>query len=267
MSTNQTRLHSTLSTFEPIALSDMDAAALLDRVDNKYVLHESRLPELLDKLRNDYFMLEINGCRSFQYQTNYFDTPDLLFYNDHHNGFANRVKIRCREYKDTATSFFEIKRKYRNYRTDKHRKPVGAIMSQLTDDEYSEVRSLYARNDVSNMRMVIRNDFQRITLVRKDLGERCTLDFEIGFTNVNGTHASMNGIAIVEVKQTKLNLRSPVMLAMRSMRAYPNGMSKYVYGMILTTPRLKHHMFKELLCRIEKINPPTITPAPQLNYA
>ena len=65
--------------------------------------------ELLSK--KDTIILEIEGHRIFTYDNNYFDTKDLQFYFNHHNGYVHRIKVRSRKYVETNTSFFEIKRK------------------------------------------------------------------------------------------------------------------------------------------------------------
>ena len=42
-----------LKTFTPVSLHDMDAMKLMDRVDTKFVMTASQLPEFLKQLNTD----------------------------------------------------------------------------------------------------------------------------------------------------------------------------------------------------------------------
>lgn len=100
-----------LKSMKSISLAEMDSVALLNRIDNKYVLNEEQLALIVDSIAENYFVLEIDGHRVFTYENNYFDTKDLRFYYDHHNGYVNRIKVRSRKYLETNSSFFEIKKR------------------------------------------------------------------------------------------------------------------------------------------------------------
>ena len=52
-----------LNSFESIFLKEMDAVALQDRTDTKYVFHIDKLSELLKTLLPKYRILEVNGLR------------------------------------------------------------------------------------------------------------------------------------------------------------------------------------------------------------
>ena len=75
-----------LGRFEAIGLAQMDAVALLDRTDTKYVLHTSQLYTALAALSTDYQVLEIDSVRLHPYRTLYFDTADLAA-----NGFVTAL--------------------------------------------------------------------------------------------------------------------------------------------------------------------------------
>ena len=77
-----------LSRFAPTTLAEMDAVALLNRTDTKYLLTTSRLGALLEALAGEYLVLEIGGARLHHYQTLYFDTPDFALFRRHHAGAA-----------------------------------------------------------------------------------------------------------------------------------------------------------------------------------
>jgi hypothetical protein len=64
-----------------ISLAELNAAAALqERVDRKYVLTEERLAEMVDELGRSLAVLDIDGRRSFGYQSVYFDTETFESY-------------------------------------------------------------------------------------------------------------------------------------------------------------------------------------------
>ena len=66
-----------------ISLAQLDAVALLNRVDTKYLLAVPRLVEILPRLADEYLVLEVGGRRLHQYQTLYFDTTEYDLYRRH----------------------------------------------------------------------------------------------------------------------------------------------------------------------------------------
>ena len=93
-SPHSSRLLSVVKGFAPISLDEMDAVALLNRIDTKFVMSTEQLVSALFALQSDYRILSINGQRLNHYRTLYFDTPDFELYNLHVNGRANRYKVR-----------------------------------------------------------------------------------------------------------------------------------------------------------------------------
>ena len=119
--------------FTSHGLDDLNAAKLMNRVDSKFILPISFLPEVLSQLTSHYSVLEINNNRISRYQNKYFDTPDMTLYNNHHNGRLNRYKVRRRRYVDTDTEFLEVKLKNNKKRTIKNRiKLANLIPEQLS---------------------------------------------------------------------------------------------------------------------------------------
>ena len=58
-------------------------AALLDRVDVKYVVAVDRFAALVERLAATHAVLERDGGYAFPYRTTYFDTADLVTYRAH----------------------------------------------------------------------------------------------------------------------------------------------------------------------------------------
>src|SRR4051812_22362609 len=103
-------LDAVLASFAPVSLETLDErAALLRRVDSKYVISPDELLELLAGSAGDHDALEIDGRRRFSYRTVYFDTPDLRTFHDHVAGRRPRFKLRTRCYLDSQNCQFEVK--------------------------------------------------------------------------------------------------------------------------------------------------------------
>lgn len=242
-----------LSAFSPIGLHEMDSVRLLNRVDRKYALHQSQVSSLLQRLIEDYQILEIEGKRCFRYHTTYYDTPNLMLYQAHHNGWSNRIKIRCREYVDSGHCFFEIKQKQMGNRTHKTRYAVPTPFDILDEQAAHTVHQQYQRHPLPDLSISLFNSFSRITLVNQRLGERCTLDLDIKFKSPDGREAAAQDIVVVELKQARLNPLSPMIQALRAERIFQCSFSKYIYGLVHTRPGLKHNAFKPLLHRLAYI--------------
>ena len=100
-----------LHDFESMGLQELDALNFSDRKDTKSIFPSDIFPQLIERLKSLYKILEVDRTRIFHYESLYLDTPDLKFYNDHQRNKARRHKIRFRRYMDQGSSFFEIKTK------------------------------------------------------------------------------------------------------------------------------------------------------------
>ena len=106
--------------FDPIRLDEMNEVKLMNRVDRKYWFHLDRLENLLHSIKNDYFILNIDGQSILPYATSYFDTTQNNMYTSHVNGKLNRYKVRRRTYVSTGISFLEVKFKSNKGKTIKN---------------------------------------------------------------------------------------------------------------------------------------------------
>lgn len=132
---------------------------------------------------------------------------------------------------------------------------LHASSTQLSDAQSNKIREFYPRQLTGRLDTTLINTYNRITLVNKDKTERCTIDVNLTFTNPASLHEEIcvNDIAIIEVKQSKTSVLNGIIAALRTMRIPPSSISKYVLGLILTRPEIKHNAFKPLLHKINKI--------------
>ncbi|WP_088656151.1 polyphosphate polymerase domain-containing protein [Geofilum rhodophaeum] len=237
--------------FSAIRLEEMAAIRLMNRVDKKYVVPASMLPEILGAMSPHYFMQLIKGKWSATYSTTYYDTPAQTFYRQHVNGHLNRHKVRIRNYLDTKTSFLEIKSKTNKGRTIKHRIPV--IPNNWLEPMDRDFIGLYMDAAiVQNIKPFLGNRFQRITLASKRMDERITIDTGLEFYDFQSDEVLSYGLpAIIEIKQDRSAV-SPMTLHLRHLRVKSSGLSKYCLGMNLLKTDIKYNNYKAKLRQLKK---------------
>lgn len=236
--------------FEPISLKEMDSVKLMDRVDVKYIIPLQLLPQILQDTRGKYRILEVANKRLSHYETLYYDTSDLLLYNNHLKKRASRYKIRSRNYVDSDVKFFEIKFKNNKGRTIKTRIKRETIDSHidLASATFLEQSTPFFHHDFSG---VIWVDYTRITLVNKVSQERLTIDLKLNFRN-NQQQKAYPEIVIAEVKQAK-SMGSPFIDLMRKYHIRQGSISKYCFGIISLFEDIPHNTFKPHLQKIHKL--------------
>lgn len=241
-----------LAAYEPITLEEMSGIRLMNRIDTKFVTTRTRLVQLLELARNDYWAQEIAGSRLSRYDTTYFDTHDFDMYRVHQTGHTGRQKLRFRTYVSSNLQFMEVKTKNNHGRTKKKRIKVEDM--DLADTEKRAFLSEHLRYDIDTMRPAIRNNFDRITLVNRAKTERLTIDTNLKFFNlVSGQNLETDPLVIIELKRDGL-CYSPVLEMLRQLRIFPHGFSKYCMGSAMTNPELPVNRFKEKLIEIKKIS-------------
>jgi len=243
-------LSDTIETFDSISLEGLNQVRLLQRVDSKYILPASRLPLILQDLQSQQSILEIKKQRKFEYLTHYYDTHDFKFYQHHHNGYINRLKVRTRSYVDTDLSFFEIKHKEFGTRTNKIRKEMETLPDFLGEPEYEMIEN--KRYNGEQLELKMSNSFHRITLCNKAFTERITIDTDIRFFNERQI-IKKPFLSIIEVKQGKTNNYSHTIKTLKKHRIRPASFSKYAIGIAMLERDLKKNKFKETLLKLKKI--------------
>ena len=237
--------------FKPISLLEIESVKLMNRIDTKYTLAENKLFELLEIIKDDYFILEINKVRNSRYHTTYFDTPDDKMYVAHHNGRSNRFKVRHRSYLDSKISFLEIKFKNNKKRTIKTR-----IQGDLSQNDFDQSQIDFLEQtlpfEIESLKTKLHNSFNRITLVNKNFKERCTIDTNISFKS-KGKETSLQNMSIVEVKNENGSRKdSRIFDSLRELHIRPTSISKYCIGRVLSDAYLKSNTFKRTIIKIRK---------------
>ena len=240
-----------VSRFEAIDLDGLDRVSLMERTDKKFVVAADMIPELFQQICNDYFILEIDNERLLRYHTNYFDTSDDKLYTCHHNGKLNRFKVRKRTYLDTQISFLEVKFKTNKGKTIKKRIQISNSEIALNEREKEFLRQIMPGDPNALFPKSI-NQFRRITLVDKNLTERCTIDFDFLFESGDKS-VERDDFVIIEIKQDRYTKSSKLSEMLIENRIKPTSFSKYCLGRAFAEKKLKRNSFKPKMRTLNKI--------------
>lgn len=215
--------------------------ALLQRVDTKFVLERRALSTVLAALSRSCALLSPEHARWAVYYSTYFDTPELTLFHDHRRGRRRRFKVRVRHYLDRQRSYLEIKKKDRPGATEKLRREIAYGTTELSLDDWRFVDEAIAPLDMP-LAPVLSVGYRRITLVATEHVERVT--FDLGLTVRRGEQrCSFDDVVIAEVKQPRLDDRSPVMAALRAHGLRPTRASKYCLGVMALEPAVRANRF------------------------
>lgn len=245
--------------FGPISLDETNRLAkMLSRTDNKYVLNFEQARELLEHLRPEYAVLEIDGRNQFAYASCYYD-DNFGCYFEHHQDRRLRFKVRTREYLDSGLMFFEVKLKGLRGLTSKHRTACRHLVVPRIDGKHlMMLDDLYAQHYKKPMsydlRPALMVGYKRCTLVALKGGERVTIDYGLCFSTPGATDKSVqigNDFIIVETKSkdgrgvTDNALRD---LGIRKARKC----SKYCIGVNLTGEVYKNNSFLHTIKHVRR---------------
>jgi hypothetical protein len=241
--------------FEAVSLQEVEErAALQMRVDRKYIVDLETLERLLSNLGDDYRALEVDGERLQQYDSVYFDTPDLAGYKAHLQGRRKRFKCRTRMY-GKSVCFFDLKLKGRRGETVKSRLPLstlehGSLTSRATAFLKRGLLREYGHAAPAGLVPSLQTSFKRLTLIHSHKAERLTLDFGITFSRIgSGEHYRIRpGHVLIETKSgSQLGTVDRFLLALG---ARPLTMcSKYALGIALANAALPTNPYRPLLRR------------------
>ena len=192
---------------ETITLESLvELAALQTRVDRKYVLSASDAEVVLDTLDPSTRILEIDGQRASNYESVYFDTPELLSYRMAAHGRRRRFKLRTRSYVDTAESYLEMKTRGARGTTVKDRLPYTMHdRDALTHDgrEYADTAlDGIGIDHPERLDLVptLVTRYRRATLYLPGSASRSTVDTDLSWETDDGATLRLPRTVIIETK-------------------------------------------------------------------
>lgn len=236
----------------PVTLEELDAtAALQTRTDRKYVLRPETWARALASHDAAPRVLDIDGLRTFRYESVYYDTPDLDSYRMAARRRPLRYKVRTRQYVDTGTVAVEVKLRSRTGETVKHREWLSPGASRgggprLPAAAQRFVASFPATADaVGRLAETLTTSYERVTLLTADA--RVTVDAHVRGRDNHGREAGFGDLLIVEVKTSAR--AGTVDRALWSLGVRPSRVSKYCTALAALRPDLPSHRWARTLRR------------------
>lgn len=224
-------------------------AALLTRVDRKYVLGLDALPDLLGALPPGTRRLVIGGRDAFGYESVYFDTPDLDAFRRAAGRRRRRYKVRTRTYRDTGGCWLEVKTRGPRGTTVKQRREHDPAAPDAVGDGIAFVRAALRGQGVPagdlDLRPTLTTRYRRRTLLLPD-GARVTVDTGLEWRGAAGT-AAVPAHAVVETKSVAG--ASAADRALWALGHRPARISKYATGLVVLDPTLADRPWRRTLRR------------------
>lgn len=217
-----------------IDLSALESeAALLTRVDRKYVVPLTTFERLVEELGEDWRALEIDSSRLFGYASTYFDTENLQTYRAHLQRRRRRYKVRVRRYTDTDLCLLEVKRKGLRGITVKERTshPVWSH-AELGADGHRFVRDVvsgHAAPPEGLLAPVVEVSNRRATLASASQRSRLTVDTDLRCGWGEASVSLAPGLVLLESK-VEGGSRGAVDGILRGLGVRPLNISKYCIG-------------------------------------
>lgn len=242
----------TLDRLGPIDLDGLNRqAALLTRVDRKYLVPRSVADDLVHELADRALALEIGGVRRFGYRSVYLDTPALASYHGAAQPRRRRFKVRIRSYLDSGERFVEVKTRGRRGVTAKERRPA-AHSDALDAAGHAYVREVLAdagidTTDVDDLAPSLVTRYDRSTLFIPASAGRMTIDTSVSWRLPDGAGFASPGLTIVETKSG--GSASDADRLLWSMKQRPRTVSKYATGLAVLRPDLPSNRWRPVMRR------------------
>ncbi|WP_447006780.1 polyphosphate polymerase domain-containing protein [Saccharothrix isguenensis] len=258
-----------LARLAPVGLAELiDRAALQTRVDRKYLVPTEALPRLLDQIAPYAKVLDIDGERTFRYESVYFDTPRLASYYCAAYRRRRRFKVRTRTYLDSGECWLEVKISGARGSITKHRMPYRSRDSGTVHPGRHFVDEALARESVgpetgSSLDPVLVTDYQRATLLLPDTRSRVTIDTALSWRDADST-LRLPGLTVVETKTASAATPVDRVLWRRGMR--PTRISKYATGLAALRLDLPDVPWRRTLRRHFRDTAPSVGPTPTMSH-
>jgi hypothetical protein len=226
----------------PIGLAELiERASLQTRVDRKYVLPARDLAALLVDAGPDVRVLEIDGNRTFAYESVYFDTDDLVSYRLTAHRRRRRFKVRTRTYLDSYQCWLEVKSQGSRQSTVKNRQPYEPTCRDTIEPGRWYVDAVLAKMSVpGHDRMAFAptliTRYRRSTLYLPATDSRVTIDTDLTWEGADCRRLELPELAVVETKTGSTPSHVDRTLWARGHR--PIRISKYATGLAAMRPDL-----------------------------
>lgn len=235
---------------ETVTLAELNAsAALLTRVDRKYVVTTAAAHAIVAELPAAVRILELHGRRSFGYHSTYYDTPGLSSFLDAAHRRRRRFKVRVRTYLDSGERYLEVKTR-RGGVTIKRRSPwSGGDALDATARRF--VRAALAEEGTpapDALEPVLDVTYDRSTFLLPDAQGRLTVDSTVAWLDrTSRALFAPTDLTIIESKSGSAPSPADRLLWRAGFRPAP--VSKYATGLAALQPHLPSNRWHRVLAR------------------
>jgi hypothetical protein len=218
----------------------VESAELLTRVDRKYFVPAKTFRALIAEL-GSCRVLEIDGQRTFDYESVYFDTPGLLTYRAHLQRRRRRFKARTRTYLDSGLCMFEVKTVGARGATVKdrikHSLTDRAVLTDPARDFLGQtLYSAYGQPTPPGLQPTLINLYRRTTFASSVEGARLTCDVALSCHTERASMHDRGSHVLVESKSANGSSKADQML--RRLGVRPISVSKYCVGIAALHPEV-----------------------------
>ena len=231
-----------LFALEPVSLDDVvENAALLDRVDRKYLVMLDTARNLVEALTASHGVLQIDGRRSTTYRSTYFDTATYSSSRSHVQRRRRRWKVRSRLYVEDQLCRIEVKTKNGRGGTIKTVAPSEpSRYARLDGAERGFVAKVLAdvhpEVEIDALIPTAEVTYARASLADLKAGTRVTFDWNLLATLRGGDAWVDENYVLVETKGGQVPAHADRVLT--TLGARPQSFSKYVAATALIRPEI-----------------------------
>lgn len=230
----------------PIGLDALnEEASRLTRKDRKYVVPLDVVAQVLE--HDGLLVLDIDGRRSFRYESVYFDTPDLVSYLAAAHKRRRRFKVRTRSYLDSGVCALEVKTREGRGLNEKHRRPHSIDRRASLDGDAIEFVAGFDQVApfTAGLEPALTTRYRRTTLIEPESASRMTTDIGLEAATPAGSTLVLPWIAIVETKTDGKPCAVDHLLWRLHQR--PTKVSKYCTCLAAMTPGLPANKWNRAL--------------------
>ena len=229
-----------------ISLTELEGVApLLTRKDRKYLVPMSVARLLVSQ--TGLRVLEIDGRRTFRYESVYFDTPDRISYLAAAHKRRRRFKVRTRSYLDSGLCSLEVKTRERRGLTEKHRLPY--TVAQRGELDSAALQFIDGFDAIAphsgRLEPALTTRYERTTLLEISSMSRITIDTSLQCETPAGSSVSQSKMAVIETKTAGPPSATDHFLW--SLHERPVQISKYCTGLAALTPGLPANKWNRVL--------------------
>ena len=239
---------------DPIGLDElMELAELQTRVDRKYFVPADVFRTMIAELAGELRVLDIDGKRTFGYESVYFDTPDLATYRAHVQRRRLRFKARTRTYTDSGLCMFEVKLTGARGETVKERiKHPEQYRAELTEDALAHLKTTlckaYHQDLPEGLQPTLVTAYRRTTFVSRTGEARLTCDSGLRCLDLNHEVRDTGTHVLVESKSGGQG-GSAADRILRELGVRPASVSKYCVAVAALHPELPSNPWRQTLRR------------------